>query len=74
MKLVPVLLTDDFLIHFLTSLLKMGCFDTIKYPMLTGYLAEYGQFANSAILHRYSTELKISPIGSLTLYVSFVVS
>ena len=74
MKLVHVLLIVGFLIYLLTSLLKMVCLDTIKYPMLTFCLAEYGQFSRSVILHRSSTELKMSSIGSLTLYVSFVVS
>ena len=74
MKFVHVFSVVVFLIHLLTSLRNMGCLDTIKYPMLTCCLAEYRQFANSAILHRSLTELKISSIGSLTLYASFVVS
>ena len=73
MKLVHVFSFVGFLIYLLTSLRKMGFLDKIKYPMLTCCLAEYGQYANSEISHRSSTELKMSLIGSLTLYASFVV-
>ena len=73
MKLIHVLSVVGFLIYLMTSLRKIGCLDTIKYPMLTSCLVEYRKCGNSVILHKSFTKLKMSSIGSLTLYASFFV-